>query len=125
MDRWIHVLCATTAFRMGINKNDVSFVFHYTMFISLTNYIQESGRGERDGRLTECLICYRYSDRNDGLKVLYKSSKSNSARAKLTTELKSVTEYCNNTKDCRRKILLSQVDKMITNESCQGTCDNW
>lgn len=61
----INVLCATTAFGMGLNIPDIDFVLHYQIPNSIEEYYQQVGRAARDRRICNSALCFLlWSDKN-------------------------------------------------------------
>lgn len=54
----LDVICATSAFGMGINKENIRYVIHFHMPMNMESYLQEIGRAGRDGQASLALLLY-------------------------------------------------------------------
>lgn len=101
------VLCATCAYGMGIDKKDIRTVIHYDVPLSVESYIQEAGRGGRDGNTANAILLWNTQD-----KINLQKYKNNSRYR--------VIEKMATTKECRRQVLLDALnnEKVV----CSG-CD--
>jgi ATP-dependent DNA helicase RecQ len=52
------VLAATCAYGLGVNKKDIRTVIHFSPPLSAEAYLQESGRGGRDGGMCEAILIH-------------------------------------------------------------------
>ncbi|WP_417430751.1 RecQ family ATP-dependent DNA helicase [Halpernia sp.] len=66
-----HVIVATNAFGMGIDKDNVRFVIHLSPSASLENYYQEIGRAGRDGEMSYAFLLWNKSEISSINDVLY------------------------------------------------------
>lgn len=58
----LRLICATSAFGMGIDKDDIRYVIHYHLPANLESYMQEIGRAGRDGQQSIALLLYAPGD---------------------------------------------------------------
>lgn len=98
VEKWFYeskngVLCATCAYGMGVDKKDIKTVVHLEASATAEAYIQEAGRGGRDGSVAKAILLWSLEDSvNYGL---YKDGSREAA-------MKNFAE----TTECRRQVLL-------------------
>ncbi|MCR4790925.1 MAG: RecQ family ATP-dependent DNA helicase [Treponemataceae bacterium] len=102
------ILCSTCAFGMGIDKKDIKTVIHLDPPPTAESFIQEAGRGGRDGSIANAYLLWSKKNLEDAMKF-----KEKSRERVLATFAES--------KECRRQILLDALGGEKT--VCSG-CDN-
>lgn len=101
------VLCATCAYGMGVDKKDIHTVVHLDPPATAEAYIQEAGRGGRDGSVANAILLW---SQEDSLKYTCFSRES---------RYKALKDFAE-TDFCRRQVLLDALgaEKAV----CDG-CD--
>ncbi|KAK7532313.1 P-loop containing nucleoside triphosphate hydrolase protein [Phyllosticta citribraziliensis] len=138
------IVVATTAFGMGIDKEDVRFVVHWQLPKSFEGFYQEAGRAGRDGKAAVHIMYYSREDRDRALNHMARdiARESNGAgypveaygggtrasEEKMQTHknrvdsLQRLVEYCENVTTCRHKLIANYFGEEAE-VPCEWACD--
>nr|WP_269473134.1 DNA helicase RecQ [Pseudoalteromonas sp. A25] len=115
----IHIVVATVAFGMGINKSNVRFVLHYDIPKSIEAYYQETGRAGRDGLAAEAIMYFDPADIGR-VKRFFEDIEDEHRRRVEEQRFNAMASFAE-AQTCRRQILLNYFSE-YQREPC-GNCD--
>ncbi len=58
----LKIMCATSAFGMGINKENIRYIIHFHPPLTVEAYVQEIGRAGRDGKKSLAILLFSEDD---------------------------------------------------------------
>ncbi len=115
----VHVVVATVAFGMGIDKPDVRFVVHYDLPKNLESYYQETGRCGRDGLPAEALLLFGLADVAVARGLIEQGG--NPERVRIDAHKLNAMVGFAEAQTCRRRVLLGYFGERL--EADCGNCD--
>ena len=89
----VQIIVATSAFGMGVDKDNVQLVVHYEISDSLENYVQEAGRAGRNQSLeADCYVLFNEKDLDKHFLLLNQTKLSLSEIQQVWKAIKSLTK---------------------------------
>ena len=103
------IIVATSAFGMGVDKDDVKSVIHYNISDSLENYVQEAGRAGRDENIqAKCYILFSEEDLNKHFSLLQQTKINQKEIQQIWQGIKFLSKYRKNNKISNSALEIAQ-----------------
>lgn len=92
----VDVMVATSAFGMGVDKDNVHTVIHYNISDSLENYTQEAGRAGRDSKINaKCYVLFSQQDLANHFSLLRQTKLNRKEIEGIWQAVRRLTKYRN------------------------------
>ena len=90
----VNTIVATSAFGMGVDKDNVEMVIHYDISDSLENYVQEAGRAGRSDKIeADCYVLFNEDDLNKHFNLLNQTKLVLKEIKDIWRSVKEITRY--------------------------------
>ncbi len=119
------IMVATTAFGMGVDLDTLDLVIHFNMPLSLTDFMQQSGRAGRNGQKAHCVLLYSDEDYYTNRVILMEDidrPPETKSEEHMLYRLNEMKEFCENREQCMVQMLLKTFGQH-KKESC-NRCTN-
>lgn len=98
------IMVANSALGMGIDFDSVDLVSHFNMPLSMTDYLQQSGRAGRNGQKAHAVLLYSDEDYYTNLEILRNSHPT----LRGMEQLDMMKEFCDDNEHCMAQLLLGR-----------------
>ena len=108
------IMVATSAFGMGIDLDSADLVIHFNMPLSLTDYMQQSGRAGHNGQKAHAVLLYSDEDYYTNLAILHNGHPT----LRGMEQLDMMKEFCDDNEHCMAQLLLEHFGQKMK-KSCK------
>lgn len=108
------IMVATTAFGMGVDVHDIELILHFNVPLSIVDYVQQIGRGGRDGRKCHCVLFY---EQNGDDQKIFASFYKKSQNSKMLKQRYQEMQDFVHSKGCMQQEILAYFG-----QTAQKTC---
>lgn len=108
------IMVANSALGMGIDLDSVDLVSHFNMPLSMTDYLQQSGRAGRNGQKAHAVLLYSDEDYYTNLEILRNSHPT----LRGMEQLDMMKEFCDDNEHCMAQLLMEHFGQKMK-KSCK------
>jgi len=125
----IKIMVSTNAFGMGIDIPDIRYVIEYDLPSSIEDFLQQTGRGSRDGKYREAVLLFSLNDIKtlnyfiENMEIMDKTKEEiDKIKKSKYKKLDSMIEFAT-TRKCLHNYILNYFNQIPKNKKC-NMCQN-